>query len=559
MSAPDSSEPDGTALRARIDALASTWAVPGGVVVVTDAHGDLFTHSFGYADVDRGIRAEPHHLFEIGSISKLFTAAAVLHLVHEGRLRLDQPIGDILPWVPSAMAGARIDHLLQHTAGLVSGIDAVPDQLAQVAGFTGRLSEAEPGSWHHYSNLGFILAGLAVQQLTGRPLAQVQQELIFDPLGMRRSTATVTNADYDRVARGYRAVHDDRPWLPGDAQRVADWLEVDGADGSIAQTAGDLAIFARVLLARGAGLPEPSVVERMMSTLAPTGESTVALARLEPVTRSRYGLGVNVETVGGRTVLSHGGGMVGYASFLLADLDAGIGVVVLTNANGTSPIAEVIARTAASMVISGAVVPELAPERWAVGGTSADVEVRPRPLLATMLGRFVAQSPEGGEHELLVVAGPSEGGSCELMIEAEGAQAALLWSWSEAVGTRHPRLAGFPLHVDGEGWTWRDRVYRRTARPTVAPTGPWSGHYRSYSPWYPNFRVLEREGVLLAVSAPAVESPGDEVELVELEPAVFRIGADPRNPERLTFGPVIDGAAAWVDRDGCRYSRSFLD
>ncbi|MEP6842449.1 MAG: serine hydrolase domain-containing protein, partial [Pseudolysinimonas sp.] len=290
-------EPDWTALGARIDALASTWAVPGGVAVVTDRQGDLYTHSFGFVDVERGIRAEPHHLFEIGSISKLYTAATLLHLVDDGKLRLDQPIGEILTWVPPAIAGARIDHLLQHTAGLVSGIDAVPDQVAQIAGFTGELSEAPAGSWHHYSNLGFILAGLAVEQLTGRPLADLEQQLIFDPLGMGDTTATVTNADYERLARGYRAVGDDRPWLPGDPLRVADWLEVDGADGSIAQTAGDLAVFARMLLARGDGLAEPAVIERMISTLAPSGEETVAITGLEPVTGSRYGLGINVETI----------------------------------------------------------------------------------------------------------------------------------------------------------------------------------------------------------------------------------------------------------------------
>jgi hypothetical protein len=84
-----------------------------------------------------------------------------------------------------------------------------------------------------------------------------------------------------------------------------------------------------------------------------------------------------------------------------------------------------------------------------------------------------------------------------------------------------------------------------------------AGHYRSWSPWYPGFRVVARDGGLVLIASGGVEAPGDDEALVELEPGVFRIGADPWMPERLHVGPVVDGHAVTVTRDGCVYSRHF--
>ena len=83
------------------------------------------------------------------------------------------------------------------------------------------------------------------------------------------------------------------------------------------------------------------------------------------------------------------------------------------------------------------------------------------------------------------------------------------------------------------------------------------GHYRSYSPWYPTLRIVRRAGQLLLAAPGGVEAPSEEEELVELAPGVFRIGSDPSIPERLTVGPIVDGVAVSVERDGCIYSRTF--
>jgi D-alanyl-D-alanine carboxypeptidase len=550
-------------LRRQIDELAATWAVPGGVVVAATGNDIIFEHAFGFADVDRGVLVSPTHLFEIGSISKIFTAAVIVQLAEEGVLRLDQPIGEVLDWLPPALTGSEltIERLLQHSAGLISGVDAVPDQVAQVASFVGGVSSAEPGSWFHYSNLGYILLGLAAEQTGGVTLAESVRERILKPLGMLDTIATVANADYDLLARGYRARCDDRPWLPGDPQILAHLLEVDGADGAIAGTGADLALLVQSLLT-GASKLSPSALETMTSRQGPAGEEVVSLRGLPDTQWSRYGLGINTESTGGRLVLSHGGGMVGYASFLLADVDAGLGVVALTNANGVGPIAEVIARVVAAELSDAVTVGPLDPEVWADESDRSPHESRPRAAEQAMLGRFVVQLPDGSADELAVALQPRAQGA-GLELEHGGLRAALQWSWGESIVTSHPDFPPFPLHFAEDGWTWGPRIYRR-ALPAIAgvPAAGWAaypGHYRGYSPWYPNFRVVDREGLLLLISAPAVESPGDEVPLVALEPGLFRIGADPRLPERLIFGPVINGRSAWVDRDGCRYSRSFID
>ena len=116
-----------------------------------------------------------------------------------------------------------------------------------------------------------------------------------------------------------------------------------------------MARFLRVLLGQGkldgAEVISEESFARIVGNLAPDGEDILLRGRHEPVLSSRYGLGVNVEETAAGRLLTHGGGMVGYASFLLADLANQIGVVVLSNANGDSPIAELIAREVHAEVV----------------------------------------------------------------------------------------------------------------------------------------------------------------------------------------------------------------
>jgi D-alanyl-D-alanine carboxypeptidase len=544
--------------------IAALWAVPGGAIAVSDADGLRGERVFGLADVEAGIPVTPGHLFEIGSISKVATAIAVLQLVDDGMLRLDQSVRELLPWVPSAFRHEHltVERLLSHTGGLVASIDALPDEVAQLAAFAG--ASTEPGSVFHYSNVGFLLLGRVVATLTGEDVPTRIRERVLAPVGMRDALAAVTNDEYARLARGYQRLVDDRPWAPDDPLVRAPWLEVAGADGNIAATASDLARFGRVLLRRGRTddgvrlLSEESFTA-MTTPTAPGGEEVVHLGGVRMPVSSRYGLGVNLESHdGGTPTLSHGGGMVGYASFLLVDPDAGLVTAVVTNADGDSPIAEAMARATAA-TLSGAAVEVPDPLRWDSAAARAAV-----PSLPAAAGTFA-------DADRSIVVRPTGTG---LEVETDAASAPLLWSWSGRAVTRHPSLRRHPLSFGDEAWSWGAHVLRPHAQgPVDGPPAPttglasppdgasahavYCGHYRSYSPWFTNFRVVDREGVLTLIASGGVEAPTEDIPLTPLGGRRFRLGTDDRLPETIEFAPPVAGVSPWADRDGARYSRAF--
>lgn len=545
--------------RAVINAIAEKWSVPGGALVAVDREGETFVHRFGFADMERGKPVEPQHLFQIGSISKIVTSMAVLQLVEHDLITLDTPVGDVLGWLPAAMRtpDVTIRRLLNHTAGLVASVDAVPDEIGQTTLHGGSPSPAGVGKMFHYSNFGYILLGLVAAQLSGTSLTELVAQRILQPLGMLDTIACVTHEDYPMLARGYQPLHDDRPWVPGDPLITAPWMEVAGADGNLACTVSDLGRFARTLLGRGVldgtRVLQDSTFEAMVSSLAPNGEDVLDLPGVAPGQSSHYGLGINVERVDDSTVLTHGGGMVGYASFLLVDLDGGTAVCVVTNANGDTPVAEAIARCVATELSTPGAV---AVDRLDPGAWDADEVQR-----LGYTGEFISATSQS----IHVAATEKRNGVVGLSVSSGGEQASLLRTWGRRVVTRLPALRRYALVFDADHWAWGPEeflpVYAQRDSPNGTPTAgnELCGHYRSYSPWFTNFRVVQRRGALVLIAPGGVEAPAEDVELVQMAPSTFRIGRDVALPERITFGPLINGVAAWADRDGCRYSRAFTD
>lgn len=580
------------AAAALVDTLAANWAVPGVTVAVTDRDGVLWERVGGLADLARAEPLRADHLLEIGSISKAVTAIVVLQSVRDGLLSLDQSIASVLPWIPAPLhdPGITLRRLLNHTAGLVGSVDALPDEAAQIAGYVPGERGIAPGGRFHYSNVGFLLLGLAAATVNGRPLAELVRERVFAPAGMPDAIPVITAADAERLATGHQPRSEDLPARPGDPLVAAPLVETAGSDGAIAATAADLAAFARVLLRGGAGdageVLDTASFAAMTGLLAPAGEDVLVVPGLPGPTWSRYGLGINVEQGAHGRVLSHGGGMVGFASFLLADPAAGRAVVVLTNADGDSPVAEAIARSVAA-VFDGRDPGEapradvaLDPAHWSLpatgtsgphgtAGIAGHLSVRPPTLSAAAVGVFARAD------------------GCILQIRASaagydvvfaGETAPLCWTWSERCVTAVAALRRFALVFDGAAWTWGADVFARQSAeaggaitavdperddgdpvdvvdPALLRSAP--GHYRAYTPWYPHLRIVRRGGGLVLIAPRGVEAPAEDQPLVPLGGGLFRIGADPAAPESLRFGPVVDGHSVWLDRDGCRYSRSF--
>ena len=527
------------------------WPVVGGALTVTDRDGTVEGLGFGQADRERGVAASVDHVFQVGSISKMFVSVVANQLIDEGRLSLDEPISDILPWVLLPGGEVTVRALLSHTGGLVLGGDGVPDDLAQLWNLRHLDRSEQPAEHFHYSNVGFMLLGRAIEARAGVSLAEVLSARVFRPLGMVSSLGRMRQGDRARMATGYWPLRDDVAWAPGDEVVPAAWFDIDAADGNVASTASDMARFARELIGAGSVVSAESM-KRMMESLAPGGEDVVCLRGAAPVTSSRYGLGVNIEEVGGNLCLTHGGGMVGFQSFMIADRTAGVGITVLTNANGCYPIAQVIARAAHHLMTTEGRGELPAPDRCVDTGHDAPWETD------RWLGDFHSHS---GPVPLVQFGRDAAGSLC---IAADGVVAPIAQEWTGRFVTSHASLREFRwdafTDADGEAWLYGPHVYRpyNDAIQSVAMGGSDGrsvvGRYRSYSPWYPTFRVYERMGRLFLTAPGGVEAPPRDEELVRIK-GEWRIGADEWLPERIRSGPVIDGLAVSLFRDGVEYSR----
>jgi CubicO group peptidase (beta-lactamase class C family) len=526
--------------------------MPGGVLVVVGHSGTRHEIPFGVADLATGRRPAATDMFQIASISKSFVALLLLTLAEAARLDLDEPVVRWLPWLDIGpwTDEVTLRHLLSHTAGLVMGGEGLPDAAALTWDLRNRAS-VPPGRHFHYSNHGYLLLGEVMAAVTGRPLAEYLRERIFRPLDIETDAAAqVTNADRCRFAPGYWPRHADRPWLPGDPLAPAAWVEMDGADGCVALTARGMARYLRLLLGDGTvdgrEVVSRSVLGAIGEPTAPEGEDVLVPDGYPRVTLSRYGLGLNHEMVDGRRCLTHGGGNLGYASFLIVDPQLDLGIGVLTNANGDCLAAQHLARVA-HQVLAGAQCPAYDDL------PRVDPRVRAGELPAGALGGFRSDG--------LVLEVDESADGVELGLNGEKARL-----WRTLLGrfvTDHPRLRAFHLDASDDGWSGGPyRFHPSGPGSTVERTASseleaYVGHYRSWTPWFPEFRVVQREGALWMCAPGGVEAPADDQQLVPVAAGLLRIGAPDWLPERLVEVARVNGAVVLLDRDGARYSRTF--
>lgn len=337
--------------------LRTSWPAPGLAISIVTATGESMLITEGFADTESGAPVSDHTRFEIGSVSKTFTAFLLGQLADEGKVNFEAQVADYLPWF-TPNGGSRkitVRHLMQHTSGLVAGADALPDAAARGYALRDATTCVEPGQMFHYSNEGYNLLGLIIEHVTGKSLADAMTERLLHPLGMRESTAHIIHEDIAHLATGYRFRHDAAPPLPSAPLTPATFLDYSAADANVTATASDLGVFARMLLGRGtvAGtrILSPERFEQIITDRVDAGGSAEH--------RSGYGLGVDVEIIDGHTWLMHAGGMVGYRSFLAADIDGGYGVAVLTNAPGDCQIIDRFGRHVLSVVQGASPEPAL--------------------------------------------------------------------------------------------------------------------------------------------------------------------------------------------------------
>lgn len=185
--------------------------IPGGVVAVASRGRILHLGAHGLANAELGAPVTDSTVFEIGSISKQFVAAAALLLVEEGRLGLDDPIHRHLGDLPSEWLGVTVRQLLTHTSGIpdyeeirsydVYRFRLTPEEVIRIA--HSRPMDFEPGTGWYYSNTGYFLLSMIVERIEGRPLGRVLAARIFEPLGMRQTRMADPEAIIPHRAAGY--------------------------------------------------------------------------------------------------------------------------------------------------------------------------------------------------------------------------------------------------------------------------------------------------------------------------------------------------------------------
>ena len=295
--------------------------VPGVAVAVVHRGDTLLLDGFGYADLEWSVPTATDAVFEIGSVTKQFTAAAVLQLVEAGKLDLDADFTTYLPDYDTQGKRIPLRRLLDHTSG-IKGYTEMPvfgeymmrdlprDSLVEK--FEAVPLEFEPGTALIYNNSAYFLLGLIIEKVSGEPYEEYVKAHLFEPLGMTRSYYCDETAVVERRAHGY----DQGP----DGLRLKRYLDHQWpyAAGSLCSTAGDLVRWNQALHG-GEVVSAESYLD--MTTPDPLVDGT-------PI---RYAMGLGVMDDNGRRLISHGGGINGFLSDGSYYPDEGLIVVVLQN------------------------------------------------------------------------------------------------------------------------------------------------------------------------------------------------------------------------------------
>ena len=237
-----------------------------------------------------------------------------------------------------------------HSSGLVSTFDFATSDWPHVFALRETEVAGPPDRHFSYSNDGYKTLGLVLRAITKRSYGDVIRSRILEPLGMHATDPTITNETRKRLAVGHEPFYDDRPARRSDPLVRANWFESDTAGGCLASTAGDLAIYLRMLLNRGQGSLGPILSEQSFARMS----SRV----IEDGSGGWYGYGLATFEDDGHTIIGHGGGMPGFVSAMTADMEAGVGAVILANAAvDLGPIAN-FARKLLRAALTGASIPD---------------------------------------------------------------------------------------------------------------------------------------------------------------------------------------------------------
>ncbi len=301
--------------------------VPGISVAVVKDGKVVSAKGYGLANVELGAPATADTVYEIGSITKQFTATAIMMLVEGGKIGLDDKMRKYLPDTPEAWDAVTIRHLLTHTSGIKSytGIpdfrtimrqDSKKDEVIKTV--ASAPLEFKPGDKFNYCNTGYFLLGMVIEKVSGKSYGDFLAERIFKPLGMASTRAN----DMAEIVKNRSAGYSYR----GGALHNCEFASMTWpfAAGVIISTVGDMAKWDAALYSET--LLKKSSLEQMWTPF-----------KLNDGKASNYGFGWAISDKPGRRSVMHGGGINGFTTDIRRHYDDKLTVIVLTNSDTANP------------------------------------------------------------------------------------------------------------------------------------------------------------------------------------------------------------------------------
>jgi D-alanyl-D-alanine carboxypeptidase len=383
----------------QIDSLVNDYLTGGptasAAVAVVRGTDTIVMRGYGYADIAAKRPAGPTTVYEIGSITKQFTSSAIMRLVEQGKINLDDDLSKYVPGFPLHGRHVTIRELLNHTSG-IHNYTAEPawqthwaEDLTtdSIVGFVKRDTlDFAPGTRWSYSNTGYVLLGMVVEKASGKPYATYLDEQFFKPLGLRQTRYCPSHAPDATFATGYSV-------KAGQLVPSA-YLSMTHpfSAGALCSTVRDFLVWQRAL-------NNSSRVVSAHSYALMTTPDTLANG-----TRLTYGFGLQVSQIGSHRMVSHGGGINGFTTAQLWVPDDTLSVIMFTNTDGRSP-------DGAAVNIARAVLglPFVQPRR-APPAVALDPALRDQ-----VVGTYEFKMPTGGTMTIHVY---TEGG--RLMSKADG-------------------------------------------------------------------------------------------------------------------------------------------
>ena len=293
--------------------------IPGLSLAIVKNGAVFKTAGYGLANIELNAAASPETVYQSGSIGKQFTAAAVMLLVEDGKINLDDSIEKYFTDTPESWKKITIRHLLTHTSGILNippteinyRLDYTDEEIVKKA-FAQPLAFASGESWS-YSNTAYILLGIIIKKATGKFYGDFLRERIFKPLGMNSSRVISESDIVSNRAAGYKIVKGElknQEYVSPSLNRTA--------DGTLYLTVGDLAKWDAALSA--GKLFKKTSLEQMFTPVKLNGGKTYS-----------YGFGWFINNVRGHSLIEHGGGWQGFTSHIARYTDDKLTIIVLTN------------------------------------------------------------------------------------------------------------------------------------------------------------------------------------------------------------------------------------